>query len=81
MLTDRQPYKWQERLLYRWFTANRIPGVVDIPTGLGKTAMGLWPSAVAVGAKLPRRLIYVVDRRTVTLSASCSPSATSTTGP
>jgi CRISPR-associated endonuclease/helicase Cas3 len=27
--------------------------------------MALWLAALAVGAKLPRRLIYVVDRRTV----------------
>jgi CRISPR-associated endonuclease/helicase Cas3 len=40
-------------------------GVVDIPTGLGK-AMALWLSVVAVGAKLPGRLTYVVDRRTLT---------------
>jgi CRISPR-associated endonuclease/helicase Cas3 len=39
---------------------------VDIPTGLGKTAvMALWLIARAGGAQLPRRLVYVVDRRAV----------------
>jgi CRISPR-associated endonuclease/helicase Cas3 len=65
-LTKREPYKWQERLLCRWFLEGRLPAAVDIPTGLGKTTtMALWLAALAVGANLPRRLIYVVDRRTV----------------
>jgi CRISPR-associated endonuclease/helicase Cas3 len=37
-----------------------------IPTGLGKTAViGIWLAARAVGTVLPRRLVYVVDRRAV----------------
>jgi CRISPR-associated endonuclease/helicase Cas3 len=65
-LTRREPYKWQERLLCRWFLEGRLPEAIDIPTGLGKTTiMALWLAALAVGAKLPRRLIYIVDRRTV----------------
>src|SRR5207302_7368236 len=36
------------------------------PTGLGKTTiMALWLAALALGARLPRRLVYIVDRRTV----------------
>ncbi|MGH8644476.1 MAG: type I-G CRISPR-associated helicase/endonuclease Cas3g [Gammaproteobacteria bacterium] len=43
-----------------------LPSAVDIPTGLGKTAiMALWLIALVSGAKLPRRLVYVVDRRAV----------------
>ena len=39
---------------------------MDVPTGLGKTAvMALWLIALAEGANLPRRLVYVVDRRAV----------------
>ena len=39
---------------------------VDVPTGLGKTSvMALWLIALAEGAELPRRLVYVVDRRAV----------------
>jgi CRISPR-associated endonuclease/helicase Cas3 len=65
-LTKRRPYEWQERLLCCWLLDGRLPEAVDIPTGLGKTAaIALWLSALAIGVGLPRRLIYVVDRRTV----------------
>ena len=60
-----QPFRWQTRLLQCLLDANP-PRVVDIPTGLGKTsAMALWLIALAEGARLPRRLVYVVDRRAV----------------
>ena len=53
------------RLLRRLLDA-ALPRVVDIPTGLGKTSvMALWLIALAEGARLPRRLVYVVDRRAV----------------
>ena len=43
-----------------------LPPAVDIPTGLGKTAvMAIWLLACAAGTPLPRRLVYVVDRRAV----------------
>ena len=59
------PFRWQMRLLRRLLDAN-LPRVVDIPTGLGKTsAMALWLIALSEGASLPRRLVYVVDRRAV----------------
>ena len=59
------PFRWQTRLLRRLLDANP-PRFVDIPTGLGKTAtMALWLIALAEGAELPRRLVYVVDRRAV----------------
>jgi len=59
------PFPWQERLFVQ-FCAGEIPGAVDIPTGLGKTAViALWLVARATGARLPRRLVYVVDRRAV----------------
>ncbi len=60
-----QPFRWQMRLLDR-FAQGDLPSVVDIPTGLGKTAvMALWLMARVAGAKVPRRLVYVVDRRAV----------------
>ena len=60
-----EPFRWQTRLLQRLLDAN-LPRVVDIPTGLGKTSvMALWLIALAEGAGLPRRLVYVVDRRAV----------------
>lgn len=62
---DDTPFPWQEELLRR-FVAGKIERALDIPTGLGKTAvMAVWLVARAYGAKLPRRLVYVVDRRAV----------------
>ncbi len=60
-----EPFPWQERLFYRFMT-NAIERSLDIPTGLGKTAvMAIWLLARAEGAAIPRRLVYVVDRRAV----------------
>lgn len=59
------PFPWQERLLEA-FVNGEIPAALDIPTGLGKTAvMAAWLVARACGAPVPRRLVYVVDRRAV----------------
>jgi CRISPR-associated endonuclease/helicase Cas3 len=59
------PFPWQEELFTR-FTNGRIERALDIPTGLGKTAvMAIWLVARAYGAALPRRLVYIVDRRAV----------------
>ena len=59
------PFRWQIRLLRRLLSAD-LPKAVDVPTGLGKTSvMALWLIALAKGANLPRRLVYVVDRRAV----------------
>ncbi len=65
LLTGHQPFGWQARL-GRQLLDSRLPEVIDIPTGLGKTSvMALWLIALARGATLPRRLVYVVDRRAV----------------
>lgn len=59
------PFPWQIELLRR-FRQGRVVSSLDIPTGLGKTAvMAVWLVARALGAALPRRLVYVVDRRAV----------------
>jgi CRISPR-associated endonuclease/helicase Cas3 len=59
------PFPWQLALLDR-FMAGDLPSALDIPTGLGKTAvMAVWLVARAAGAPVPRRLAYVVDRRAV----------------
>lgn len=60
------PFPWQVRLL-QLFLDGRIPRALDLPTGLGKTSvMAIWLVARACGAAgLPRRLVYVVDRRAV----------------
>ena len=65
-LTGNTPFPWQRRLFDDWLSVGRLPPAVDIPTGLGKTSvMAVWLLARAGGAALPRRLVYVVDRRAV----------------
>ena len=65
-LTGHAPLRWQERLFHNHFAQGNIPSVIDLPTGLGKTmVMAIWLIARAKAKDLPRRLIYVVDRRTV----------------
>jgi CRISPR-associated endonuclease/helicase Cas3 len=59
------PFPWQLELLQRFLRGEAV-SALDIPTGLGKTAtMAIWLVARALGASIPRRLIYVVDRRAV----------------
>lgn len=59
------PFPWQQELL-ELFADGKIKPALDIPTGLGKTSvMAIWLVARALGADLPRRLAYVVDRRAV----------------
>ena len=65
-LTSHPPFRWQTCLFEEWLACGRVPSALDIPTGLGKTSvMALWYLALKAGAKVPRRLVYVVDRRVV----------------
>lgn len=65
-LTGFAPLPWQWRLFREYFDQGQVPSAVDMPTGLGKTAVcALWLIAIRAGRKLPRRLVYVVDRRAV----------------
>src|SRR5271156_2682753 len=64
-LAGPRPFRWQRRLFER-LVEGHVPAALDLPTGLGKTSViALWLVARAYGAKLPRRLVYVVDRRAV----------------
>ena len=68
-LTGHPPFPWQESL-YDRFVSDRddnIPSICDLPTGLGKTSViVIWLIALAKQRdKMPRRLVYVVNRRTV----------------
>src|SRR5262245_15656005 len=64
-LTGNPPFPWQRRL-YEEFAAGRFPPSCNLPTGLGKTAViPIWVVALANNPALPRRLVYVVNRRTV----------------
>ncbi len=66
LLTGFQPMLWQSRFYLEHFDQGKVPATADIPTGLGKTAItALWLIAIRAGRKLPRRLVYVVDRRAV----------------
>lgn len=68
--TGNHPYPWQQRL-YDQLVKGDVPRQLAIPTGLGKTTVMLvWFLALAAQARegrvqLPRRLVYVVNRRTV----------------
>lgn len=71
-LTGYDPMRWQARVYQEHFANGDLPSAVSIPTGLGKTAvMAVWLTALAEQLKgggkpkLPRRLVYVVDRRAV----------------
>lgn len=60
------PFPWQEDLLKRLLAGIGSRMSLDIPTGLGKTSvMAAWLVAKMGKASLPRRLVYVVDRRAV----------------
>ncbi|MBI4516190.1 MAG: type I-U CRISPR-associated helicase/endonuclease Cas3 [Deltaproteobacteria bacterium] len=65
-LTGNPPFPWQ-RELYRRFTAGEFPKSCNLPTGLGKTSViPIWMLALAASPTVvPRRLVYVVNRRTV----------------
>ena len=71
-LTEYEPHPWQRRL-YDEFIKGNYPPVLDIPTGLGKTSiMTIWFLAHANpnAKKVPRRLVYIVDRRVIVDQAS-----------
>jgi CRISPR-associated endonuclease/helicase Cas3 len=65
-LTGNPPFPWQ-RALYQRLVEGCPPEACRIPTGLGKTSViPVWLVAlVANVSNVPRRLVYVVNRRTV----------------
>jgi CRISPR-associated endonuclease/helicase Cas3 len=71
-LTGQRPFPWQEALFLS-FRLGMLPRRCDIPTGLGKTSViHIWLLALSRSlsegngsAALPRRLVYIVDRRVV----------------
>ena len=66
------PYPWQRRF-FGDLVEGALPEAVDIPTGMGKTACVLLAVlARLTHPELPRRIVYIVDRRTlVDQTASC----------
>lgn len=75
LLTGNFPFPWQRKLFEELIDESfeqRLRKSCDIPTGLGKTSiMAIWLLALAHHANVrtladfPRRLVYVVNRRTV----------------
>ncbi len=71
-LTGKPPFPWQQDM-FRLMTAERDEdgwaklATCSLPTGLGKTnAIAVWLIALAARPdRVPRRLVYVVNRRTV----------------
>lgn len=69
-LTNNKPYPWQEELFHRLLTGPPPPDI-NLPTGAGKTSIiPIWLIALgyqaAAGAiALPRRQVWVVNRRVV----------------
>lgn len=67
------PFPWQERLLHHVAREGHWPSLLDLPTGSGKTAsidIALFLLALDAGSsfedvRTPRRIVMVVDRRTV----------------
>jgi CRISPR-associated endonuclease/helicase Cas3 len=64
-LTGCVPYPWQEQLFQK-FVEGEIPQNMGLPTGTGKTStIVIWLLAFIKNPTLPRRIVYVVDRRSV----------------
>ncbi|MSQ97283.1 MAG: type I-U CRISPR-associated helicase/endonuclease Cas3 [Gemmataceae bacterium] len=68
-LTGNAPFPWQRAMYERFISdcPDNIPASCNLPTGLGKTSvLAIWLIALATHPeKMPRRLVYVVNRRTV----------------
>src|SRR5262249_46936550 len=65
--TGNRPFPWLQKLYDDWLAKGMLPSSCDIPTGLGKTSVvAVWLIALARQPQaVPRRLVYVVNRRTV----------------
>jgi len=60
-----EPFPWQTRLTDA-FLAGAPPSTIDAPTSAGKTAiLDAAVFALAAGARFPRRIVHIVDRRLV----------------
>ncbi len=67
-----QPFPWQRRLAETAASGN-WPDTIAVPTGAGKTgiiAVWHWLHESGTEAKVPTRLIYVIDRRLIVDSAT-----------
>jgi CRISPR-associated endonuclease/helicase Cas3 len=65
------PFPWQERLMAQVASEGKWPKLLDLPTGVGKTAaidIAVFHRALDAGEanrRAPTRIVVVVDRRTI----------------
>lgn len=62
-----EPYPWQSRLTRQVLEGDGWPDVIDLPTGVGKTAV-LDTAIFSLATRpevSPRRIVFVIDRRIV----------------
>ncbi len=60
-----QPFPWQVKMA-ELIASGHPPASISVPTGCGKTAIiAAWHWAIESGLNIPKRLIYVVDRRLI----------------
>ena len=62
-----EPFPWQIRLTRQVIDEGEWPEVIDLPTGVGKTA-ALDTAIFSLAAhpeRFPRRVVFVVDRRII----------------
>lgn len=66
-LTGNNPFPWQIALYEKWIAEEKPPRSCNLPTGLGKTSIiAIWLIVLMERPDIaPRRLVYVVNRRTV----------------
>lgn len=65
-LTEHEPFPWQSDF-HQLLVEGSPPSSCTLPTGLGKTSViPIWLIALAENSRdVPRRLVYIVNRRTV----------------
>jgi CRISPR-associated endonuclease/helicase Cas3 len=66
------PFPWQARLVQNLFDSNGLwPDLLDLPTASGKSStVDVAVFALAAGLPVPRRTVFVVDRRVVVQQAA-----------
>jgi CRISPR-associated endonuclease/helicase Cas3 len=69
---DHEPFPWQQRLVDQLFdTGGLWPELLNLPTASGKSsAVDIALFALAAGLPVPRRIVFVVDRRVIVQQAA-----------